>query len=61
MVPEKSAIRLTFITSDERVPELIEACASQLGAAADTAYPPYDVTIEPLASGSKMYIEWVQE
>mmetsp|Transcript_1881 Transcript_1881/g.2603 ORF Transcript_1881/g.2603 Transcript_1881/m.2603 type:complete len:141 (+) Transcript_1881:2816-3238(+) len=56
-----SNYRLTMVTSDDRVPELIEAVAAGLGVSNTTTDPPFDLLIEPMASGSKEYLDWVKE
>lgn len=50
---------LTFVTSDDRVAEVIEECASwSKGREPDNV--PFDLVVIPLATGSKDYIEWVK-
>jgi len=48
--------RITGVTNDDRVAELVEMVA-----AANIGYPdlPFDVIITPLVNGSPDYIEWI--
>jgi len=51
---------LIMITSDDRVPELIEAvAASQVNKTSNPGY--FDLVVTPLATGSVEYIKWVKE
>lgn len=50
---------LTFITSDDRVAEVIEAVADWYNEF-DKGKIPFDLVVIPLATGSKDYIEWVK-
>lgn len=51
--------KLFMLTSDNRVPELIEEIAKLLPNSAK--YPYFDAVVYPLATGSVEYIAWVQE
>jgi hypothetical protein len=48
-----------MLTSDNRVPELIEEIAKILPNSGK--YPNFDAVVYPLATGSVEYISWVQE
>ena len=51
---------LIMITSDDRIPELIEAvAASQVNKTSNPGY--FDLVVTPLATGSVEYIKWVKE
>lgn len=52
------AHHLIFVTSDDRVPEVIEEVASWTNAKKGDV--PFDLVVTPLATGSKEYIEWVK-
>ena len=52
---------LTFITSDDRVAEVIEATAAWSEDQEKKEGVPFDLVVVPLATGSKEYIEWVKE
>jgi len=56
---EDRSHHLTFITSDDRVAEVIEEVASW-SADKDKRSIPFDLIVSPLATGSKEYIEWVK-
>lgn len=49
---------MTFVTSDDRVPEVIEEVAGWYGGSKEKV--PFDLVVTPLATGSKDYIEWVK-
>lgn len=51
--------KLFMLTSDIRVPELIEEIAKLLPNSGK--YPYFDAVVYPLATGSDNYIAWVQE
>jgi uncharacterized protein involved in tolerance to divalent cations len=55
IVPQNNLHKLVMVTSDNRVAELIQVLSSS-----DKQYPPVDVVVIPLATGSKEYIEWVK-
>lgn len=48
-----------MLTSDNRVPELIEEVGKQVQNG--DKYPYFDAVVYPLATGSTEYIAWVQE
>lgn len=50
--------KLVMVTSDDRVPELIEHVA-QFGIN-HRQYPAFDLVVTPIATGSTEYIEWVK-
>lgn len=51
---------MTFITSDDRVAEVIELCAVWMEPQTKKDEIPFDLVVTPLATGSKDYIEWVK-
>lgn len=60
MNPTMNVHKIVMVTGDDRVAELIEGikkigCVDCQG----KHYPPFDVVVTPLATGSKEYIEWV--
>lgn len=50
--------KLVMLTSDDRVAEAIEECASFMAGFHEKT--PFDLVVTPLATGSKEYIEWVK-
>lgn len=56
---EDRSHHLTFVTSDDRVAEVIEEVAAW-SADHDKRDIPFDLIVTPLATGSKEYIEWVK-
>lgn len=50
---------LTFVTSDDRVAEVIEMAAAWSSGQEKKEGVPFDMMVVPLATGSKEYIEWV--
>ena len=50
--------RLTMISSDDRVAEVIEEVATFMAKFKEPV--PFDLVVTPLATGSKDYIEWVK-
>lgn len=50
--------KLSFLTSDDRVAEVIEAATAWAGSSEKI---PVDVVVAPLATGSKDYINWVKQ
>jgi len=55
---ESDRRHLTFVTSDDRVAEVIEEVTAWYGEPKDGV--PNDLVVTPLATGSKDYIEWVK-
>jgi len=51
--------KLSFLTSDERVAEVIEETSKLLSNKTSNQMP-LDLVVTPLASGNKDYIEWVK-
>lgn len=51
---------LTFVTSDDRVAEVIEEVAVWSKKEDNKEDIPFDLVVTPLATGSKDYIEWVK-
>lgn len=49
--------RISGVTNDDRVAELIETCA-KAGVGSDKI--PFDIIITPLITGSPDYIEWIK-
>lgn len=52
-----------MLTSDDRVAEAIEECATfyaKSGNKGHHMYPVFDLIVTPLVTGSKEYIEWVK-
>lgn len=58
---DSSRHHLTFVTSDDRVAEVIETAATWSEAQSKKEGIPFDLVVVPLATGSKEYIEWVKE
>lgn len=56
---ESDRHHLTFITSDDRVAEVIEEVAGWYGDGTKEGVP-FDLVVTPLATGSKDYIDWVK-
>lgn len=52
---------LTFVTSDDRVAEVIETAATWSEEQQKKEGIPFDLVVVPLATGSKEYIEWVKQ
>lgn len=50
---------MTFITSDDRVAEVIEEVAKWYDKKKEGDIP-FDLIVTPLATGSKDYIDWVK-
>ena len=50
--------RLSFLSSDDRIAELIEEAATFMKGFNEAI--PFDLVVTPLATGSKDYIEWVK-
>jgi len=50
--------RLSMLSSDDRIAELIEEAATFMSGFHETV--PFDLVVTPLATGSKEYIEWVK-
>ena len=50
--------RLSFMSSDDRIAELIEEAAIFMKGFNEPI--PFDLVVTPLATGSKDYIEWVK-
>lgn len=50
---------MTFVTSDDRVAEVIEMAAAWSSGQEKKEGVPFDMMVVPLATGSKEYIEWV--
>lgn len=55
MVPVNKLHKLVMVSGDDRVAELISELSTD-----DKSYPPTDVVVTPLATGSKDYIDWVK-
>jgi len=51
---------MTFVTSDDRVAEVIETAATWTASSDDKRSISFDTVVIPLATGSKDYIEWVK-
>ena len=51
---------MTFVTSDDRVAEVIETAATWTASSDDRRAISFDTVVIPLATGSKDYIEWVK-
>lgn len=60
MTFENDRHHLTFVTSDDRVAELIEEVAAYTKDAVKKEGVPFDLVVTPLATGSKDYIDWVK-
>jgi uncharacterized protein involved in tolerance to divalent cations len=58
MVPIINMHKIVMVTSDDRVAELIEEVAAN--DPNHWNYPPFDMVVVPLATGSKEYITWVK-
>lgn len=55
MVPQNKLHKLVMVSGDDRVAELIQELSTD-----NKQYPPTDVVVTPLATGSKEYIDWVK-
>ena len=58
LIQDDSRHRLTFLSSDDRIAELIEEAATFMAGFHESV--PFDLVVTPLATGSKEYIEWVK-
>lgn len=59
---DSSVHKLFMLTSDDRVAEAIEECATFYANSNKEhhMYPVFDLIVTPLVTGSKEYIEWVK-